>query len=41
MGKLVAIGGGDMANLETRAIDERVIELTGAARPQGAVRPDR
>ena len=39
MGNIVAIGGGDMANLETRAIDERVIELTGAAKPRALFVP--
>lgn len=33
MGKIVAIGGGEIRDEETRAIDERLIELTGRARP--------
>ena len=39
MGKIVAIGGGDMASLETRAIDERVVELTGADKPRALFVP--
>lgn len=34
MGKIVAIGGGDMQNSETLSIDNEVVELTGKTRPR-------
>ena len=33
MGKIVALGGGELRKAETRAIDQRIIELTGKAHP--------
>ena len=33
MGKLVAIGGGEMAVGETLAIDKEIVSLTGKDRP--------
>ena len=33
MEKVVAIGGGEMRNLETLAIDQEIIRLTGKTRP--------
>ena len=37
--KIVAIGGGELSLLETAAIDERIIELTGKARPKALFIP--
>ena len=34
MGKIVAIGGGDMRSLETLAIDKEIIALSGKSRPK-------
>jgi dipeptidase E len=34
MGTIVAIGGGEISKQETRAIDERIIALTGKKRPR-------
>ena len=39
MGKIVAIGGGDMRSLETLAIDEEVVRLTGTAHPRALFIP--
>ena len=39
MGKIVAIGGGDLGNLETLAIDQEVIRLTGKTRPKALFIP--
>ena len=33
MGKIIAIGGGSMAESETLGIDEEVVKLTGKADP--------
>lgn len=39
MGKLVAIGGGDMAKGDTLAIDKEVVSLTGKDRPKALFLP--
>ena len=39
MKKIVAIGGGSMAELETLDIDKRVIELSGKANPRALFIP--
>ena len=39
MGRIVAIGGGDIAARETLAIDREVVALTGAARPRALFIP--
>ena len=39
MGKLVAIGGGDMAGGETLAIDKEIVSLTGKDRPKALFIP--
>ena len=39
MGKIVAIGGGDMAEGETLAIDKEVVSLTGKSRPRALFIP--
>ena len=39
MGKIVAIGGGNMAELETLAIDREVVALTGNSRPRALFIP--
>ena len=37
--KIVAIGGGEISELETAAIDQRIIELTGKTRPKALFIP--
>ena len=37
--KIVAIGGGEIRELETTAIDKRIIELTGKSRPKALFIP--
>ena len=37
--RIVAIGGGDLRALETLAIDRRIVELTGKARPKALFLP--
>ena len=37
--KIVAIGGGEISELETAAIDRRIIELTGKTRPKALFIP--
>ncbi len=39
MGKIVAIGGGDLRTLETLAIDKEVIRLSGKSRPRALFIP--
>ncbi len=39
MGKIVAIGGGDMRALETLAIDKEIIALSGKSRPKALFIP--
>jgi dipeptidase E len=39
MGKIVAIGGGEMRLLETLAIDREIVALTGKARPRALFIP--
>ena len=39
MGKIVAVGGGDMGNSETLPIDREIINLTGKARPRALFIP--
>ena len=39
MGKIVAIGGGELRNAETSAIDREVIRLTGKPRPRALFIP--
>ncbi len=39
MGKIVAVGGGDLRDAATRAIDQRIIKLTGKKRPQALFIP--
>ena len=39
MGKIVAIGGGDITARETLAIDREIVALTGAARPRALFIP--
>ena len=39
MGKIVAIGGGDMRELETLAIDKEIIALSGKSRPRALFIP--
>ena len=39
MGKIVAIGGGDMGNHETSAIDQEILRLTGKRRPKALLIP--
>ena len=39
MGKIVAIGGGEMAEGETLLFDRRIIELTGKSRPRALFIP--
>ena len=39
MGKLVAIGGGEMAERETLAIDKEIVSLTGKDRPSALFIP--
>lgn len=39
MGKIIAIGGGELRDGETRAIDMRIVELTGKLRPQALFIP--
>ena len=39
MGKIVAIGGGELRNSETSAIDREVIRLTGKAQPRALFIP--
>ena len=41
MGKLVAIGGGEMAERETLAIDTEIVSLTGLAGRDARVYPPR
>jgi dipeptidase E len=35
MGKIVAIGGGELSNLETLPIDQHIVDLTGKQRAEG------
>ena len=39
MGKLVAIGGGQLAERETLAIDREIVNLTGKTRPRALFIP--
>ena len=39
MGKIIAVGGGDMREAETLPIDQEVVELTGKARPKALFIP--
>ena len=39
MGKIVAIGGGDLRTLETLSIDREIINLTGKSRPRALFIP--
>lgn len=39
MGKIVALGGGELRDSETRAIDQRIIDLTGKSSPQALFIP--
>ena len=39
MGKIVAVGGGDMGNSETLPIDREIINLTGKAQPRALFIP--
>lgn len=39
MGTIVAIGGGDLGNLETLDIDRRIVELTGKRKPRALFIP--
>ena len=39
MGKIVAIGGGEMAERETLAIDEEIVALTGKDSPKALFIP--
>ena len=39
MGKIVAIGGGEIGSSETLAIDQEVIRLTGKSRPRALFIP--
>jgi dipeptidase E len=39
MGKIVAIGGGDMVQLQTLPIDRRIVRLTGRKRPNALFIP--
>jgi dipeptidase E len=39
MGKLVALGGGELRESATRAIDQRIVELTGKTRPHAVFIP--
>ena len=39
MGKIVAIGGGDLSSLETLEIDREIISLTGKSRPKALFIP--
>ena len=39
MGKLVAIGGGQLAERETLAIDKEILSLTGKNRPRALFIP--
>ena len=37
--KIVAIGGGELKDLETLEIDKRIVELTGKTRPKALFIP--
>ena len=39
MGKIVAIGGGDLRTLETLAIDREIVRLSGKTRPRALFIP--
>lgn len=39
MGKIIALGGGELREGATRAIDARIVELTGKARPRALFIP--